>query len=73
MTPLHKKIKKDLKENYRPVSILPTYSKVIERNMFAQMSSSFNTFCQNNNVTSGKSLLEKQNESVNSGQCSVLY
>ena len=41
MTPLHKKGKKDLKENYRPVSILPVFSKVFERSMFAQMSSFF--------------------------------
>ena len=38
VTPLHKKCSKSLKENYRPVSILPTLSKVFERNMFKQMS-----------------------------------
>ena len=37
VTPLHKKGKKDVKENYRPVSILPVFSKVFERGMFAQM------------------------------------
>ena len=37
VTPLHKKGKKDLKENCRPVSILPIISKVFERSMFAQM------------------------------------
>ena len=41
MTPLHKKSKKDLKENYRPVSILPILSKAFQRSMFAQMSSFF--------------------------------
>ena len=35
--PLHKKGKKDLKENYRLVSIPPILSKVFERTMFAQI------------------------------------
>ena len=34
VTPLHKKCNKSLKENYRPVSILPILSKVFERSMF---------------------------------------
>ena len=54
VTPLHKIGKKDLKENYRPVSILPAFSKVFERSMFAQMSSVLIAFCQNNNVAPGK-------------------
>ena len=41
VTPLHKKFNKSLKENYRPVSILPILSKVFERSMFKQMSSFF--------------------------------
>ena len=41
VTPLNKKDKKDLKENYRPVSILPMFSKVFESRMFAQMFSFF--------------------------------
>ena len=41
VTPLHKKCKKSLKENYRPVRILPVLSKVFERSMFNQMSSFF--------------------------------
>ena len=41
MTPLHKKGRKDAKQNYRPVSILPTLSKIYERSMFKQMSSFF--------------------------------
>ena len=44
VAPLHKKCKKDLKENYRPVSILPVFSKVFKRIMFAQMSSFFDNF-----------------------------
>ena len=41
MTPLHKKGKKDKKDNYRPVSILPTLSKCFEKCMFSQMSAYF--------------------------------
>ena len=44
VTPLHKKGKKDLKENCRPVSILPVFSKIFERSMFAQISSFFDNF-----------------------------
>ena len=33
----HKKFDKSNKANYRPVSILPTISKVFERNMFEQI------------------------------------
>ena len=74
VTPLHKKGKKDLKENYKPVSILPVFSKIFERRMFAQMSSFLITFCQNSNVVSGKAittcllaLLEKCKRVVDSG------
>ena len=41
VTPLHKKCNKSLKENYRPVSILPILSKVFEKSFFKQMSSFF--------------------------------
>ena len=41
LTTLNKKCNKSLKENYRPVSILPILSKVFERSMFRQMSSFF--------------------------------
>ena len=41
VTPLHKKCTKSLKENCRPVSILPILSKVFEKSMFKQMSSFF--------------------------------
>ena len=41
VTPLHKNCNKSLKENYRPVSILPILSKVFERSMFKQMSNFF--------------------------------
>ena len=41
VTPIHKKSKKDNKENYRPVSILPVLSKMFKRTMFIQMSTFF--------------------------------
>ena len=41
VTPLHKKDRKELKEDYRSVSILPTLSKMFERIMFAQISAFF--------------------------------
>ena len=44
VTPLHRKCDKSLKENYRPVSILPILSKVFERSMFKLMSSFFDIF-----------------------------
>ena len=55
--PLHKKGKKDLKENYRPISNLPISSRVFEISMLARMSSFLITFSQNNNVTSGKAIV----------------
>ena len=44
VTPLHINGKKDLKENYRPTSILLVFSKVFEKSMFAQVSSFLNNF-----------------------------
>ena len=44
ITPLHKKGRKDNKENYRPVSILPTLSKIFERILFEQISGFFDNF-----------------------------
>ena len=41
ITPIHKKDKKDKKENYRPVSILPFLSKIFERSIFIQRSTFF--------------------------------
>ena len=37
ITPAHKKNETTNKENYRPVSILPTISKIFERNMYDQI------------------------------------
>ena len=44
ITPLHKKGRRDNKENYRPVSILPVLSKLFERILFEQISSFFDNF-----------------------------
>ena len=41
VAPIHKKGMKELKEDYRSVSILPTLSKIFERIMFVQISASF--------------------------------
>ena len=77
VTPLHKKSKKDLKENYRPVSILPIFSKVFERSMFAQMSCFFYNFLSKQQCGFRKgysiqqcllALLEKWKRAVDSGQ-----
>ena len=37
VTPIHKKGERSLKDNYRPVSILPTISKVFENSMYEQI------------------------------------
>ena len=37
VTPVHKKGETTNKENYRPISILPTVSKIYERNMYTQI------------------------------------
>ena len=77
VTPLHKKGKKHLKENYRPVSILPVFSKVFERSMFVQMSSFFDNFLSKQQCGFPKgystqqcllALLEKWKRAVDSGQ-----
>ena len=41
ITRAHKKGKKDMKDNYRPVSILPNLSKIFEKLMFKEMSQFF--------------------------------
>ena len=44
MTPLYKKGRKDKNKNYRPVSILPTLSKILEKILFEQISVFFDKF-----------------------------
>ena len=45
--PIHKKGMKELKEDYRSVSILPTLLKIFERIMFVQISASFDNIFSN--------------------------
>ena len=47
VTPLHKKGRKDLKENFRPLSILPTLSNISEKCMLAHMSTFFDNIFSN--------------------------
>ena len=77
VTPLHRKGKKDLKENYRPVSILPVFSEVFERSMFGQMCSFFDNFLSKQQCGFRKgysthqcllTLLEKWKRAVDSGK-----
>ena len=44
ITPLHKKLENILKENYRPVSLLPVVSKLFEKLMQKQMKTFIETF-----------------------------
>ena len=47
VTPVHKKGRKDMKENFRPVSIWPTLSKIYEKCIVAKMSSFFDSIFSN--------------------------
>ena len=47
VTPVHKKGRKDMKENFRPISILPILSKNFEKCMFSQMSTFFDNIFSN--------------------------
>ena len=44
VVPIHKKESKNLIENYRPISLLPVFSKVFERIIFKSL---FNYFLEN--------------------------
>ena len=50
VTPIHKKGKKDNKENYRAVSVLPVLSKIFERIMVIQISAFLKTNLTNSNA-----------------------
>ena len=41
ITPIHKKDETTLKDNYRPVSILPFISKIFKKDMYEQISLNF--------------------------------
>ena len=58
ITTLNKKGKRTLKENYRPVTILPNLSKIYEKIMFTQMTKFFeNIFFSDINVVFEKVLV----------------
>ena len=75
--PIYKKGKRDLKDNYRPVSILPVLSKLYERSMFKQISEFFENIFSKNQCGFRKghstqqcllAMLEKWKRSVDSGK-----
>ena len=77
VTPVHKKGRKDMKKNFRPVSILPTLSKNFEKCMFAQMSTFFDNIFSNQQFGFPKEystqqgllvMLEKLKRSVDKGK-----
>ena len=57
VTSLHKKGRKELKEDYRSINILPTLSKMFERIMFAKYLFSLTMFSQSINADFGKALV----------------
>ena len=73
---IHKKGKKDKKENHRPVSILPVLLKMFERIMFIQMSNFFEDifnkqqcgFRQGYNTQQCLKMMEKWKRSVDGGK-----
>ena len=56
ITPIYKKGKKDSKENYKPVRILPVLYKLYEKILFKQMASFLKIFSQKNNAYSEKTI-----------------
>ena len=75
--PIYKKGKRDLKDNYRPVSILPVLSKLYERSMFKQISEFFENIFSKNQCGFRKghstqqcllAMLEKWKRSVDNGK-----
>jgi hypothetical protein len=66
--PLHKKDKRDDCSNYRPVSVLPIVSKIIERIVFKNV---YNFFHENNLLTCHQSGFRPQDSTVN--QLAYLY
>ena len=57
VTRIPKKGMKELKEDYRSVSIFSSLSKMFERIMFIQISASFAMFSQNITVDFGKAIV----------------
>ena len=77
ITPLQKKGRKDNQESYRPVSILPTLSKILEKILFEQIPVYFGKFLSDQQCGFRKgystqhcllNLLEKWKNSVDKGK-----
>ena len=75
--PIYKKRERDVKDNYRSVSILPVLSKLYERSMFNQISAFFENVSLKNQCGFRKgyrtqqcliAALEKLKKSVNSAK-----
>ena len=71
VTPVHKKGRKYIKENFRPVSILTALSKIFEMCMFAQMPSFFDNIFSNQLCL--LVMLETWKRYVDTGEVLVLY
>ena len=80
ITPIYKKGKRDLKDNYRPVSILPLLSKLYARSMIKQISDFFENIFSKNQCGFRKghstqqcllAMPEKWKRSVDSGKAFV--
>ena len=78
ITPAHKKGKKDMKDNYRPVSILPNLSKIFEKLMFKEMSQFFDKIFSKYQCGFRKgfstqqyllAMLEKWKRAIDNGKC----
>ena len=52
VTPVHKKDNKQLIKNYRPISLLPIFAKVFEKNIFMEL---YNHLVRNNLITNNQS------------------
>jgi len=52
VTPTHKKENKQLIKNYRPISLIPIFSKIFEKILFRRM---YNFFVMNNLITNNQS------------------
>ena len=57
ISPVHKKGPKTSKDNFRPVSILPTYPKFMKELCLNKCQNFLNPFCRNINVALGKGLV----------------
>ena len=77
ITPIYKKGKRDLKDNYRPVNFTGVLSKLYERSMFKQISEFFENIFSKNQCGFRKghstqqcllAMLEKWKRSVDSGK-----